>query len=226
MKSTLKLAASFIFGAALGGAIAWYATKKFYDDHMQEQIDSVKEAYANKQPEEKEPVEEKTDNVEWPKADTSEWYSPSILDKREHIKIDYSSIAKPYSSVELVDKGEDENDSYDLEEEEEDTMGETLLPYPIAETEFADIEGFSTMTLIYYTDDILADINDNQIVYNEDEILGNSWKHAFDIGEDVSYIRNRGRHCDYEILRSELSYTEDVLPGEPPTLEGLDGVQE
>lgn len=228
MNSTLKVAASFIFGAALGGAVVWYATNKFYKDHMQEEIDSVKAAYAKKYETSNEQDENETTD-EKPEEKTEEEKPKDFKPIKARVRdpkavFDYTTIyktedgeTKHYHALIHPSELEPCSPSED-DDEEEEYMDDSLLPYPITDTEFGD-DDRDTLTLVYYTDNILADAQDDEIIYNEEEVVGSTWKSAFKMGEDVAYIRNNGRSCDYEILRSDMSYTEDILPNKPPTLE-------
>lgn len=201
MTSNLKATLAFIFGGAAGAAAAWYVTKTYYETHIQEEIDSVKEAYGRKFTK----VEYSNEMPEEPNEIKFAESEPQTTDIRREVdthKVKYGQYAKVAAQYKTT-AGSDTDAGI----------------YPITDTEFGEEEGYSTMSLVWYTDEIMADWQDDEIIENVEMTTGYSWKKAFDKGEDTAYVRNEQRKCDYEILRSEKSYTEDVLPNKPPTLE-------
>lgn len=212
MNSTLKSFAAFIFGAAAGAGVAWYVTKTYYDNHMQEEIDSVKEAYGREKP--------KFTEIEYSDKLPEE---PNVIkfstDSDDSIRRDVDTHKTNYveyaNKVDASDYGREINFDPDSD----------VVAYVIPDTEFGEMEeeGYHEMSLVYYIDDILADYQDDEIIENVEGAIGTDWKKAFDKGEDIVYVRNDRRMCDYEILRSEKSYKDDILPTKPPTMEELDG---
>lgn len=208
MNSTTKACIAFVFGGAIGAATAWIFAKKQYEAHMKEEIDSVKEAYGRKY----------SDVVKDEKKDEpSENESNSDSDNQlfrdiDTHKTDYVSYKR---IVDDTSYGRQINFDPDSD----------VVAYVISDSEFGELEeeGYHTLSLVYYLDDILADYQDDEIITNVEQTIGTDWKKAFDKGEDIVYVRNDRRMCDYEILRSEKSYKDDILPTKPPTLEELDG---
>lgn len=197
MTSNLKAAIALVFGGAVGAAAAWYATKTYYEAHMQEEIDSVKEAYGRKfdKIEYRDEIPEEPNVIQFKSSDTEDPTRREV----DTQKVRYSTMTAQYKPT----AGSDTDAGI----------------YPIDATDFGEEEGYSTMSLVWYTDDIMADWQDDEIIENLEMTVGFSWKKDFDKGEDTAYVRNEQRKCDYEILRSAKSYTEDVLPNKPPTLE-------
>lgn len=204
MTSTVKGVVAFIFGGAIGAAAAWYATRSFYEKHLQEEIDSVKEAYGRKY------------GVSSSKEDSPKQSEVSESSKQDSIinreidthKVNYVEYA---NAVDAMDYGRDILFDPDSD----------VVAYIIDETEFGmkEDEGYHTISLVYYIDDILSDYQDDEIIGNVEGAIGTDWKKAFDKGEDIVYVRNDRRMCDYEILRSEKSYKDDILPTKAPSLE-------
>lgn len=95
-------------------------------------------------------------------------------------------------------------------------------PYVVSIDEFLEAEpGFNQVTLTYYVgDDVLADERD-KVVEKVDYTIGKLNKASFGVmskDPNVLYVRNHTLELDFEILRSEGSYGEEVLgftPGRP-----------
>lgn len=196
--SNLKIFAAFAVGGAIGAAAAWYATRKFYEDHMQEEIDSVKESYGRKyftKIECSDEAPEEPNEIKFSQGTDDDIRREVDTHKIQYVQYskaasDYSNDAEPNSGI-----------------------------YIIGDVDFNEKEGYSTLSLVWYTDGVLADWNDDEVIEDIEATVGNSWKSIFDKGVDTAYVRNDYRKCDYEILRSDKSYKDDVLPNKPPTLE-------
>ena len=69
------------------------------------------------------------------------------------------------------------------------------------------MDEYETVSLTYYSkDNVLTDDND-EIVDDVDEIIGqDSLKHFGEYEDDSVYVRNDRRKCDYEILLDESDY--------------------
>lgn len=81
-------------------------------------------------------------------------------------------------------------------------------PYVISPSEFGDIDEYAKISLTYYSNNVLADEND-EIVEDVDETVGiDSLTHFGEYEDDSVFVRNDARRCDYEILLDQRSYTE------------------
>lgn len=78
-------------------------------------------------------------------------------------------------------------------------------PYVISPDEFRDGSMITAVTYSYFEDGVVTDEYDN-IVEDVDEAIGEDFVNYFD--EDVVYVRNEERNCDYEILREGFSYND------------------
>lgn len=212
MNSNVKAFAAFIFGGAIGAAAGWYVAKKQYESHMQEEIDSVKEAYGRKKTQEK---PEYSDPVIGSDGTPHIHKINSDDPIRREVDTHKTNYVEYQKTVDATKYGREINFDPDSD----------VVAYVIPDTDFGEMEdeGYHTMSLVYYLDDVLADYQDDEIIENVEGAIGTEWKKAFDKGEDIVYVRNDRRMCDYEILRSEKSYKDDVLPTKPPTLEEMDG---
>lgn len=79
----------------------------------------------------------------------------------------------------------------------------------ISMSEFAnDDEGFETLTLNYYDDDVVTDEHDNPIDHHE-QLLGEDALVSFGVmsqDEDVVYVKNLPKKAMYEVVRTNKNY--------------------
>lgn len=82
-------------------------------------------------------------------------------------------------------------------------------PSIISLSEFANADGYHTVTLSYYDDDVVTDEHDNPIERPE-RLLGEealvSFGHLSE-DEDVVYVRNELKKCMYEVVRLNKDYS-------------------
>ena len=175
---------AFVIGAAVGGAAAWFYAKKKYEALAQEEIDSVKEVFAKKNPE---------------KAARRTDIHPDAVSEKPNI-MEYAAKLKDSGYV-----GYD-TCSKTSEKKEEPTS----KPYVIPPEEFGEKEGYAQLSFMYYADGTLADDGD-QIVDNIEELVGeDSLSHFGEYEDDSVYVRNDVRKIDFEILRSLRTYAEII----------------
>jgi hypothetical protein len=90
-------------------------------------------------------------------------------------------------------------------------------PYVIHREEFAEINGYTGVTLTYYEgDDVLVD-EDNRPVENKSVLVGDDNLSRFKFGHGsgdphLVFIRNDSLHVDIEVIRSEQKWAE-VMQG-------------
>lgn len=83
---------------------------------------------------------------------------------------------------------------------------EYVKPYVIAPDEFGEF-GNGTRCLTYYSDFTLVDDND-QIISDPECLIGDGLEHFGDYEEDSVHVRNEALECDFEILKSEKTFSE------------------
>ena len=84
-------------------------------------------------------------------------------------------------------------------------------PYIITPEDFGEY-GYSTVSLTYYADDVLTYEDDDELIDNRDEIVGDDAVNHFGEYEDDSvFVRNDAKKCDYEILYDQRNY-HDIYP--------------
>lgn len=176
----------FVLGAAAGSLVTWKIVEEKYKKIANDEIESVIEHFNNKNNEAEEKV-----IIEMPK------------------EIEKESI------VELVEK-ENEKLIKDLgyadEDNDEDCIVETppvreyIPPYVISPEEFGEY-GNEMKSLTYYEDGVLTD-EDDEIISDPESIIGDALQHFGEYEDDAVHVRDESIECDYEILKSEKTFSE------------------
>lgn len=179
---------AFLAGAVVGAAGAYIYAKKKYED----QIESVKKSYADRY--DFSDVIEENPNPKKPETTPEPNEKPDILAYAAKLR------DESYTNYSSSDR------------KPESTPGDR--PYVISPNEFGEMDDYTTISLMYYADQIVADDNDD-IVDNVEEIIGfDSLNHFGEYEDDSVFVRNDARKCDYEILRSLRRYSE-ILAEKP-----------
>lgn len=185
MGDKLKGVVIFITGMAAGSAVSWYFLKTKYEHISKEEIESVKEVYRKKY----ETHEEET--AESSEEDEDEEYKPTSEEIEEHKEMVNNLGYTNYSNVK---KGEAKN---------------VDKPYVISPEEFDELPDYNTVSLLYYTDKVLADMNGNAIEDVDDIIGEDSLNHFGEYEDDSVFVRNDSRKTDYEILLDPRKYSDN-----------------
>lgn len=193
--SKLKGFMIFAVGAAAGAVVTWKYLKTTYEQIAQEEIDSVKAVFMNKEHMEKSETENKSKKTE----STDE--KPNMMDFAGKVKkkdyVDYSNL--------------NEDDAMTVRKKVE-------KPYVITPDEFGEFEAYTKISLTYYADKVLADEND-EIVEDVEGVVGfESLNHIGEYENDSVHVRNDRLKCDYEILLDQRNYSE-VLETKPRPVE-------
>lgn len=172
---------AFALGAGVGAFATWKLLENKYEQLIQKEITELRERLANRSaPEEK--TEEEP--VEEPDA-TDEKYE-EVLSSNGYVK--YSDISSPGEGT--------------------DVFGDQ--PYVISPESFGMRRGYDTVSLIYYTDGVLATDND-EIIENVDEVIGDALDSFGEYEDDAVHVRNDAMQTDFEILAS-MKKSSDVIP--------------
>lgn len=177
----------FAVGMVVGSTVTWRHAKKKYEQIAQEEIDSVKNVFSKR---EKKFVAEKD--------------AVTIAEVTEGDILEYKEKLKNEGYVNYSDTSMDKN---------EKTVS-SCKPYVIPPDEFDSHEGYDTISLTYYTDDVLADDNDEIIEDVEDTVGYDSLNHFGEYEDDSVFVRNEQRKIDYEILLDQREYS-TVLESKP-----------
>ena len=213
-KNALINIATFAIGAAVGSVATWKLLKTKYENIAQEEIDSVKEAFAEEVKTNKEPIE---DEVKVAKAQTkayneiiknvgysvSSGYSEGIKDLNNEVSEKIKTIVAECD--EIVNLGK---------EAMVNTGGkETMVkdgPYIIPPSDFGEDDEYEVITLVCYADGVITESDNGEIVDDVEGAIGDCdvRAHFGEYEDDSVFIRNEERKVDYEILRDTDNYYE------------------
>lgn len=196
----------FAAGAAIGSAVTWKVVKAKYERIAQEEIESVKEAYADM-------ITNLQDQVDdYCTVDEAEAWADRANKAAETIpKIDWSDYED--LDEEESEPDDDLNDYARLVREyETDKKGgaEDMAkePYVISPYDFGELDGYSQVELTYYADGTLED-EDYNIVTDADELIGRDSLYTFgEYEDDAVFVRNERLHADFQILKDYRTYEE------------------
>lgn len=187
----LKKVFIFALGATAGSLVTWKLIDEKYKKLAEEEIQSVVEYYENK-----EKCEEHIEKVVVKESDKNPWgmnYAKPNEEKEEYNKqvedLGYTTeIFQTPDGIEVVPSTND-----------------VVRPYVIAPEEFGEFG--STRCLTYYSDFVLVD-EDNDIVIDPEALIGDALAHFGEYEDDCVHVRNESLEIDFEILKSEDSFTE------------------
>ena len=189
----LKNVLIFTLGVAAGSLVTWKLVEKKYKDLADEEIESVKEYYNNKLMEDEE--------LQGLTSDECEDIGKAIC---EGIKEGINEVEEYKNKVE------------DLYYIEDDTEGifitvnadiiERVQPYVISPDEYGEY-GNKMRCLTFYADSVLADEEDDMIV-DPEYFIGDGLAHFGEYEDDSVHVRNENLETDFEILKSEKTFSE------------------
>lgn len=205
----------FILGAAIGSLATWKFVEKKYRQIADEEIESVKETFKNR--ESKITDDEKQAEELGVKSPSKEFYSQlkentDKLTEDMHKKYKEIITTSGYSSTNIQPNTtiEDYNQTNIYEEDGIEIIpSDYPEPYVIAPEEFGEMEDFKTKSLIYYEDKVVATDND-EIVDDIENLIGDALDHFGEYEDDAVHVRNEATKTDYEILKSEKSFSEII----------------
>lgn len=179
----------FVAGATTGGLVVWKLLEKHYKDLADEEISSVVETFKNR---EKELLENKSkEKVE--KNSTEKKKKTTKKDKKENKKIidteNYGTIDLETAEEQLINMTTEDSASI-------------MIIHP---NDYGEEDEYDTKSWLYWSDGILTNEND-EIVENSEEFIGDALSHFGDYEEDSVYVRNRANQTDYEILKTEREF--------------------
>lgn len=184
--STIKSLFIFASGAAIGSIVTWKLLDAKYEQLIQDEIESVKEAFGRRSSVQLDA--ESTDEDARTKAEEAK-EKPGIIEYASLLQkegyVDYSEISKKEEPTEEVDK-----------------------PYVIPPENFGELDEYTCIGLTYYADGVLTDDGD-EIIDDVDDIVGSdSLKHFGEFEDDSVHVRNDRLKCDYEIIRVSDNYSD------------------
>ena len=141
----------FIVGAAIGSIVTWRYVEKKYEQIAQEEIDSVKEVFAKREPE----ITETKDVISEKAFNAKE--KPNI--------VEYAAKLREQGYTNYADV-EPETDKEEVNEESMDID----IPYVIPPEEFGEFDDYEKIGLTYYADQVLTDEDDELVEDIEDTV--------------------------------------------------------
>ena len=188
--------AMFLAGATVGAAATWLCIKRHYEQIAQEEIDSVKAAFAERKPVIANIAKDEKSNEK--------------QEENQH-KADIAKL-KP-DLVNYAAKLQEEGYTNYTEHSKKNTEEKKDEPYVISPDDYGENDNYMQISLVYYSGDgVLAD-DEDEVIKDIEDIVGEDFTEHFGEYEDDSvFIRNDRQRCDYEILRDNRSFS-DVAEG-------------
>lgn len=185
----------FVAGAAIGSVVTWKLIEKKYKDLADEEIESVIETFKNRKP------RITKDNVK----ETVEKVINKYKEPKEIVEDIVTAEKYSIENEEEIDEDDESNYTIDV-----DPGVEVIIPYVITPEQFGEYSEYGTKTLTYYTDNVLTDEIDNPITSEEMETMigPDALDHFGEYEDDSVYIRDEMNEMDYEILKSEKTFSE------------------
>ena len=171
----------FSLGAACGASIAWYLTKRHYENFIFDEIDDIRESY------EEERQEIKDEKIYRAKVRNLNYISEDVIPIDED-KVDENGVLKD----------EDRLDENPLPGEPVDE------PYAIGPDAYHDETIFDKCTVTYYTESDVLVTDEDEII--EPELIGDGLDHFDEYEMDTSFVRNEKMGQDFEIIRVNGAY--------------------
>lgn len=185
----------FVAGAAVGSVVTWKLIEKKYKDLADEEIESVIETFKNRKP------RITKDNVK----ETVEKVINKYKEPKEIVEDIVTAEKYSIENEEEIDEDDESNYTIDV-----DPGVEVITPYVITPEQFGEYSEYGTKTLTYYADNVLTDEIDNPITSEEMETMigPDALDHFGEYEDDSVYIRDEMNEMDYEILKSEKTFSE------------------
>ncbi len=189
----------FAAGAAIGSAVTWKIVSSKYEKLIQEEIDSVKEAFAGNEIDIPQEKTDSTEDEEEPRSQRNRinWSELEDLDDDEYEYEPNEADVEEYEQL---------TSNYSTEKGGAENMAKE--PYVIAPYDFDEIDGYHTVELTYYADDILED-DSHTIITDRDELIGPKALYTFgEYEDDAVFVRNEYLQTDFQILKDYRTYEE------------------
>ena len=178
MNNTLSKFLIFTAGAAIGSVVTWKLVKTKYEKIANEEIESVREYYANKNKEKL----------------TDEAYGEDDEEPDGSGREEYETLVR--------DMG------YSGENKKEEAKVEDNRPYVISPEEYEDSDYNTEALDYYEGDGVLVDAYGDVVENVDELVGADFASHFGEYERDTVYVRNDETEIDYEICRDLRSYSE------------------
>ena len=193
-KTTTLLFGALIAGAAAGFAGGYFFAKNKYQEKADKEIADVKKLYESH-------FAPKEENNENNSASTNEVEKASV----NNDSISYGTYTD-YAGKYAGETTNNELPPQILKGKSKKSMASKKPPYIISDLQLGELEDYRVVTLMYYSDKVLAD-EDGNIIKNFNEVVGPDALNNF-TEHDAVYVRDDNLKIDYEILLDERLYSE------------------
>lgn len=184
---------AFVAGAAVGVLTTWRYFKAKYKKIADEEIESVVEVLKDDLKQERESHKQTLDMAQ----------GMSKIIKKEQEQ--YNNVLEEVNYSGCYDNPK--------EEEGRKTMQPSSKPYyQIGFDEYGMIEDYKEVQVMYYKDDVLVDLADDEIIMDAEDRFGHECLKIFDApgAPDAIYMRNDELQEDYEIVRNDEENYADI----------------
>lgn len=195
MNSTLNKVIMFAAGAATGSLVAWQLTKRKYERLIDEEIESVKEAFSRYR-----------SGVSYQHYTGAQDSAAENGEETDQMAIEFEETGDEPADYEKYSKQYDPNHSNKTTEEVKSMDNDG--PYVIPPEDFGEESDYDIKSLTYYADGVLTDDWDN-VIEDVDELIGEeSLTHFGEYEDDSVFVRDDTLKIDYEILRDVRNFAD------------------
>ena len=206
----IKNALIFAVGGGIGYFVAHFIDKAKYEEKLKAELEDMEDYYISRHPDKKPRSVSYSKPAEDVPADINEAYEKG--EYHDYTGYYTPSEEEPADPAENQSPSDDDDDGYyeGLSLEQERRKNKDKAPKLITAADFGNEPGFSTLSLLYYTENDILTIHDEEdnsedIIYLDeiDDFIGNALeKFEFKTSnEKVIYVRNFKRSTDFEITK-------------------------
>lgn len=196
----------FALGAATGSLVTWYVIDKKYKKYADEEIAEMAEYYREKLDNMNELAKDAEEDKRVIHSGRYPWGMnfDEVAQKEEidQAKEKYEDIVTMYAEGEKVFEERINEDGIVKVEE----LKENNKPFVISPEEYGEL-GNQQRSLTYYSDFVLVD-EDDDIILDPESLIGDALEHFGEYEDDSVHVRNEQLEIDFEILKSEKSFSE------------------
>ena len=198
---TLKYAIAFTIGFCSGAYAMRCMLQKKYDRLIQEEVDSVKQAFSRNF------TNVISDDYKKDTVDASQIMPRKITYPTDNVRSECEQAIKNEKYY-----PDDISESHPEYTYERVTTDSDRPPYVISPDQFGEFADYETVSLWWYADHILADDN-YDIIEDVDNVVGEGSLTRFgEYDDDAVHVRNERLKLDYEILLDPRTYFEAHNP--------------
>lgn len=201
--SKLEMIGLFVGGIVVGGVTAGYAVKNRYEQILEEEIQSVKDAYKDRVSLE-ERVMNTQKNVESNLIENCEIENIASVD-------DIKTYNETVKNKTKTDYGKYHKKTIETVEETTIINEEIFIPPSLIDEEEVGMHGYDMKVLTYYSDSILADESDTVLDIETYIGLDNAKLFSENPGCQSMFVRNEQNGIDYEIQRDDMSWSDFAM---------------